>query len=255
MGIDLSSTASDVVGLIVVAAFFTSALTAMVGAGGGTALLLLMLYLMPAGQVVPVHGGIQLAANMTRVVLFWRHMQWPIIWRFVVPMPAGVYLGLQLYDMLSAAALQLVIAGFVLLSLLLRVPETAQPSGPPGWVYIVTGFFIGVGNMIVGVLAPVLGALLRLENMPKERLVGTLGFFGLAGNLFKIAGFALVGFAFAPHALTIACAALATVAGTYVGKRLLARLSSRLFTTLFQIMLAALAVRLIWQAMPVFLTS
>ena len=236
--------------LITLAAFFTSMLTAMVGAGGGTALLLLMLYVMPAGQVVPVHGGIQLVSNLTRVVLFWRHMHWPAILRFVIPMPAGVYLGLELYGLLSPAGLQLVIAGFVLLSLLVRVPASSAQTGLPGWIYYVSGFFIGAGNILVGVLAPILGAILRFENLPKERLVGTLGFFGFAGNLFKIAGFAFVGCAFAPHAPTMICAALATVAGTYVGKRLLSGLSSKRFATMFQIVLAVLAAKLVWDALP-----
>ena len=240
----------ETVAVITLAAFFTSMLTAMVGAGGGTALLLLMLYVMPAGQVVPVHGGIQLVSNLTRVVLFWRHMHWPAILRFVIPMPAGVYLGLELYGLLSSAGLQLVIAGFVLLSLLVRVPASSAQAGLPSWVYYLSGFFIGAGNILVGVLAPILGAILRLENLPKERLVGTLGFFGFAGNLFKISGFALVGFAFAPHAPTIICAALATVAGTYVGKKLLSGLSSKRFTTLFQIVLAVLASKLVWDALP-----
>lgn len=236
--------------LITLAAFFTSMLTAMVGAGGGTALLLLMLYVMPAGQVVPVHGGIQLVSNLTRVVLFWRHMHWPAILRFVIPMPAGVYLGLELYGLLSPAGLQLVIAGFVLLSLLIRVPASSAQTGLPSWIYYVSGFFIGAGNILVGVLAPILGAILRFENLPKERLVGTLGFFGFAGNLFKITGFAFVGFAFAPHAPTIICAALATVAGTYVGKRLLSGLSSKRFATMFQIVLAVLAAKLVWESLP-----
>jgi len=240
----------ETVAVITLAAFFTSMLTAMVGAGGGTALLLLMLYVMPAGQVVPVHGGIQLVSNLTRVVLFWRHMHWPAILRFVIPMPAGVYLGLELYGLLSSAGLQLVIAGFVLLSLLVRVPASSAQASLPSWVYYLSGFFIGAGNILVGVLAPILGAILRLENLPKERLVGTLGFFGFAGNLFKISGFALVGFAFVPHAPTIICAALATVAGTYVGKKLLSGLSSKRFTTLFQIVLAVLASKLVWDALP-----
>ena len=98
-------------------AFISSTLTALVGAGGGTGLLLVMLWFVPAASVVPVHGCIQLVSNTARVVLFRRHMHWPAIIRFVIPMPAGVYVGLQLHGMMSQAALQLVIAGFVLLSL------------------------------------------------------------------------------------------------------------------------------------------
>ena len=234
--------------VITLAAFLASMVTAVVDAGGGTALLLLMLYMIPAGNVVAVHGCIQLVSNFSRVVLFWRHMHWPVIVRFVIPMPAGVYLGLQIYEMMDQDSLQLVIASFVLLSLVIRPPSSPEATGVPKAVYYVTGFFIGAANIIVGVLSPILGAILRLERLPKEHLVGTLGFFGFAGNVFKIAGFAFVGFSFAPYAAMVVCASLATIAGTYAGKRLLAGISSRTFTVAFQIMLGAMAARLIWTA-------
>ncbi|MEC8089356.1 MAG: sulfite exporter TauE/SafE family protein [Pseudomonadota bacterium] len=234
--------------VITLAAFLASMVTAVVGAGGGTALLLLMLYMIPAGNVVAVHGCIQLVSNFARVVLFWRHMHWPVIVRFVIPMPAGVYLGLHIYEMMDQDSLQLVIASFVLLSLVIRPPSSPEATGVPKAVYYVTGFFIGAANIIVGVLSPILGAILRLERLPKEHLVGTLGFFGFAGNVFKIAGFAFVGFSFAPYAAMVVCASLATIAGTYAGKRLLAGISSRTFTVAFQIMLGAMAARLIWTA-------
>ena len=162
--------------IITLAAFVSSMVTAIVGAGGGTALLLLMLYMVPAGNVVAVHGCIQLVSNFARVAMFWRHMHWPVIVRFVIPMPAGVYLGLQIYEMMDHDGLQLVIASFVLLSLVIRPPSSPEARGLPKGIYYVTGFFIGAANIIVGVLSPILGAILRLERLPKEQLVGTLGF-------------------------------------------------------------------------------
>lgn len=117
-------------------AFISSILTALVGAGGGTGLLLVMLWFVPAAGVVSVHGCIQLVSNTARVVLFRRHMHWPVIIRFVIPMSAGVYVGLQLHGMMSKAALQLVIAGFVLLSLLVRVPNAAAGREFPSWAYV-----------------------------------------------------------------------------------------------------------------------
>ncbi len=231
-------------------AFLTSTLTAMIGAGGGTALLLVMLYLMPAASVVPVHGCIQLVSNTARVCLFWQHMNWRIIMRFVAPMPIGVYLGLQVYDRLEPVAIQLVIAAFVLVSLLVRAPKSAAGAGGLStWAYLTGGLVIGAGNMIVGVLAPVLGAMLRLEQLGKEATVGTLGFFGFAGNVLKIAGFAIVGVAFAPYASIIICASLATIAGNVVGKRLLAGLTSHAFERAFRVMLGLLAAKLIWDAL------
>ena len=230
-------------------AFVTSTLTALIGAGGGTALLLVMLWFVPAASVVPVHGCIQLVSNTARVVLFRRHMHWPVIIRFVIPMPAGVYVGLQLYGMLDQSALQLVIAGFVLLSLLVRVPGAVAGRAFPAWAYLPAGFLIGGANMLVGVLAPVLGAILRFERLDKERTVGTLGFFGFAGNVFKTAGFVLVGFSFADYLPMIACASLATILGNLLGRRLLGGISSAGFAAAFRIMLGLLALKLVWDAL------
>ena len=230
-------------------AFVTSTLTALIGAGGGTALLLVMLWFVPAASVVPVHGCIQLVSNTARVVLFWRHMHWPVIIRFVIPMPAGVYVGLQLYGMLDQSALQLVIAGFVLLSLLVRVPGAVAGRAFPAWAYLPAGFLIGGANMLVGVLAPILGAILRFERLDKERTVGTLGFFGFAGNVFKTAGFVLVGFSFADYLPMIACASLATILGNLLGRRLLGGISSAGFAAAFRIMLGLLALKLVWDAL------
>ncbi len=136
-------------------------------------------------------------------------MHWPAIIRFVIPMPAGVYVGLQLHGMMSQAALQLVIAGFVLLSLLVRVPDAAAGRGFPSWAYVPVGFLIVGANVLVGVLPPILGAILSFERRDKQRMVGTLSFLGFAGNIFKVAGFALVGFSFADYLPMIAYASVA----------------------------------------------
>ena len=235
--------------VISLTAFATSTVTAIIGAGGGTALLLVMLYFLPAASVVPAHGCIQLVANTTRVILFRRHMHWPVILRFVLPMPLGVYAGLQVHHMMSETALQIAIAGFVLISLLIRKPTGPMAAGLPGWVYLGAGFVTGIGNVLVGVIAPVLGAILRFENLTKERMVGTLGFFGFAGNVFKVAGFSLVGFAVADFLVTIICASLATIGGNVIGKRVLAGVSNQMFARAFQVMLALLAISLIWDAL------
>lgn len=220
----------------------------MVGAGGGTALLLLMLYLLPTASVIPVHGCIQLVSNTTRVALFWQHMQWGIILRFTALMPIGVAMGLALYHSLEASHIRLAIAGFILLSLFFNPNKLASERRLPPSAYFALGLFIGFANMIVGVLAPFLAALLRLERLPKEQMVGTLGFFGFAGNLFKIAGFAFVGFSFAAYLPVIIPACLASIARSYLGKKILTRTSHKTFTIAFQLVIFLLAMKMIFDS-------
>lgn len=234
---------SHIVSLSLIA-LCTSALTSLVGAGGGTVLLLSMLYLLPATSVIPVHGCIQLISNTTRVYLFWKYMQWGVIWRFVALMPIGVYLGLLFYNALDPEHLQLLIAGAILLSLFFSPKKQQQKTGSKSVFYIV-GLLAGFGNMIIGVLAPLLAAVLRFQNLPKEETVGTLGFFGFAGNLFKIVGFALIGFSFVAYLPLLIPTCAASILGSIIGKTLLKRTSTKLFQQLFQAAIFLLAMNLI----------
>jgi uncharacterized membrane protein YfcA len=94
----------------------------------------------------------------------------------------------------------------------------------PLWAFVPLGFVTGVFNMVVGVIAPVLGVLVIRKDLAKEQVVGTLGFFGLVGNFFKIAGFTLVGFSFAEHWAAIVCMVPAAVFGAWLGRALLNRI-------------------------------
>ena len=129
------------------------------------------------------------------------------------------------------------------------MPDRAARCGFPSWAYVPIGFLIGGANVLVGVLSPMLGAILRFERLDKERMVGTLGFFGFAGNVFKVAGFALVGFSFADYLPMIACASVAAILGNVVGRRLLGGISSAGFATALRVMLGLLALKLVWDAL------
>jgi len=233
------------IALLSAAAFCTSALTAVVGAGGGTALIALMLQLMTPAAAIPVHGAVQLASNTTRVWLFWKHMAWPIIFRFAALMPFGVWIGLELFQGLPTEAVQILIGCFVLISLVTRQLGKLRNKDLPLWAFVPVGFVTGILNMIVGVIAPVLGVLMIREDLSKEEVVGTLGFFGFIGNLLKIAGFTLIGFSFAEYGPTMLCMIPAAVVGTRVGRAVLSNLDERYFLVAFRIVLVALALKLI----------
>ena len=235
--------------VIAATAFLTSMLTAFIGAGGGTALLLVMLFCLPAGQVIPIHGCIQLASNTSRIALFWHYMQWQIILRFIALMPVGVYIGLQLYGMLSPSGIQITIAMGILATLFIKAPKRSIETRLPKPLYFIIGLFIGAGNVLVGTLAPLLGAILRLEPISKEERVASLGFFGFAGNVFKIAGFTFVGASFLEYWPLILAASIATIFGNMAGKRLLGKITQVTFDKAFKIMLAVMALMLIYEGL------
>ena len=233
------------IALLSAAAFCTSAMTSVVGTGGGTALIAIMLQFMAPAAAIPVHGTVQLASNTTRVWLFWKYMSWPIIFRFAALMPLGVWLGLELFQGLPAEAIQILIGCFLLVSLGLRQLGKLRDKDIPLWAFVPIGFATGVLNMIVGVIAPVLGVLMIRKDLSKEEIVGTLGFFGFLGNLLKIVGFTLIGFSFTQYGLTMLCMIPAAVIGTRVGRAVLSNIDDRLFLIGFRAVLVLLAVKLI----------
>lgn len=231
--------------LLVSAAFFTSALTSVAGAGGGTILIALMLLFMPPAAAIPAHGVVQLASNTWRVWLFRKHLAWPLIIRFSLLMPFGVALGLWAFQGMPKEVVQILIGCFVLLTLFLRHLKRFAPKEFPLWAFVPLGFITGALNMIVGVIAPVLGALIIRKDLKKEDVVGTLGFFGFIGNLLKIAAFTMVGFSFAEYGLLLTLMTVAVIVGTSAGKKLLSGFDEKTFLLIFNTMLIALALKLI----------
>jgi uncharacterized membrane protein YfcA len=226
-------------------ALCTSAMTSVVGSGGGTILIAILLQFMPPAAAIPVHGVVQLVSNVWRTWLFRRDLAWHLIWRFALLAPAGIALGLWLFQGMSKETVQILIGCFIIVTLFTRQIGRLRDKDLPLWAFVPLGFTVGVLNMIVGVVAPVVGVLIIRKELTKESYVGTLGFFAMITNVFKLAGFVLVGFSFAAYGPAILAMAPAVVIGTWLGKNLLGRLSERLFMIVFKTALIALALKLI----------
>ncbi len=209
-------------------------------------LLAIMLQFLHPIAALPVHGAVQLASNTTRVWLFWKDLSWPIIGRFIALMPIGVWMGLKLFQGLPAEGIQILIGLFVLLSLLTSHIRRWRPKDLPLWAFVPLGLVTGALNMVVGVISPILGALIIRKDLSKEGVVGTLGFFGFAGNLLKITGFSFIGFSFVEFGPLILAMVPAAIIGTHLGKRILQNVNEASFRIAFQLVLIALALKLIF---------
>ena len=116
----------------------------------------------------------------------------------------------------------------------------------PTNVYLIIGFLTGILNILVGVIAPLLAVILKQSISEKKSIVGTLGYFGLIGNLIKIIGFSFIGFSFFEYLDTFLMILPATLIGSRIGQFLLNKISNKFFTVMFQLILVALAIRLLF---------
>ena len=225
--------------------FLTSTFTGIIGIGGGLMLISVMPGLLPAAAIVPVHGAVQSFSNGWRVWLLRENMQWPIILRFGIPMPLGIAAGLWLFQEMPKEWVQVLIGGFILLTLFSHSLKSLRDRELPLWLFIPSGFVVGALNIIVGVVGPVLSTFLVGRNLSRQSMVVTISVFSLMGHISKVIGFVIIGFSFAEYGFTIVAMIPPIVLGTYLGRCFLGRISDILFKKVLRVVLAGLAAKLI----------
>jgi uncharacterized membrane protein YfcA len=217
---------------------------------GGIALLAVLLLALPPLAAIPLHGVIPLVSNGSRVVVQRRHARFDWISWYALPLiPAGL-VGLRVAQALPEALLEATIGAVVLLATWL--PKQSSAAAPtarrPRLRFLTLGIFSGFLNMVLGAIGPMIDPFFLGLGLSRQALVGTKAACQAIGHGVKVGLFGVTGFAFAEHAPLLALGSLCAIAGTYVGSRLLDKLSEQSFLWLYRSVLTALALRLIWKA-------
>ena len=232
--------------ILTVLSFFTAFMTSIAGAGGGTVLLAAMLQFMNPAEAIPVHGVIQFTSNITRTWLLRKFVNWKTILKFSLLLPFGIFVGLKIFQNVESDDIKILIGFFILLAIGIQNFKIFSNLKIPTNVYLIIGFLTGILNILVGVIAPLLAVILKQSISEKKSIVGTLGYFGLIGNLIKIIGFSFIGFSFFEYLDTFLMILPATLIGSRIGQFLLNKISNKFFTVMFQLILVALAIRLLF---------
>ncbi|HEY8122451.1 MAG TPA: sulfite exporter TauE/SafE family protein [Myxococcota bacterium] len=243
--------------ILCVTAFFSAILSAIVGMAGGMTLLSVMLIFMPPLVAIPVHGAIQLASNFSRTLIQREHARYDLLWRYGLPLlPMGA-LGLLVAQRLPERALEAAIGVFVLAA-----------TWRPAWLalgsragastnarFTALGFVAGFLNVTIGATGPLVAPFFLNLGLPRQAVIGTQAGVQALGHVVKILLFAGFGFAFREHAALLLAGSACAIAGTFVGSRLLERISERWFTRLYKSVLTLLALQLVLGAVLGAITS
>ena len=231
--------------------FVTAVLSGVLGMAGGIALLGVLLVYLPPLVAIPLHGVIQLVSNGSRVVVQRRHARFDWIAWYALPLiPAGL-LGLQIARQLPETLIEGAIGAVVLAATWL--PKRGDAAGAsarrPRARFFALGTTTGLLNMLLGAIGPIIDPFFLGLGLSRQALVGTKAACQAIGHAVKIGLFGAAGFAFAEHAPLLALGSLCAIAGTWVGSRLLDRISEESFLWLYRSVLTALALRLVWKAL------
>ncbi len=239
--------------LLTIAALLTATLSGLIGMGGGILLLAIMFsFLESHGEVIPLHGAVQLVSNGTRAVVFVRDAHWPTFGRFALGAVPGACIGsfvLWRIGRLEGADpyLKMLIGVYVLVAAYLPAPRRVEQSGH--WYdFPLLGLICGAAALTVGAVAPLIAPLFARRQFVKERLIATNALCQILTHLLKLPAFWVIG-ALDPTRFSglFLCMAAATIPGTLLGKRILRHVSPGLFMTLFRTALTAAGLKvLVW---------
>jgi uncharacterized membrane protein YfcA len=236
--------------LVGVAALIGSAITAVAGLGGGILLLSVLLQFLNPLEAIPIHAVIQLASNSSRAVILRKDVDWAVVWRFALfLLPAGAA-GLLVAGVFPVNIGRILIAVFALV--LVWWPQglgkIASLLGSGRRTFIPLGAIAGFLNIPFGVTGPAIAPVFRAELPLRTAMVATFAMAQTSGHLAKVVLFAGDGFAYFDQLALLATGIGSVIVGTWLGTRVLKRLSEVLFGHFFRFALTAISLRVIVSA-------
>jgi uncharacterized protein len=230
---------------LVALSFVTSLITATFSLGGGSLMIAAMALILPPVVVIPVHGCVQLGSNVGRAWVQRAYIQWNYILWVTLGALVGSVAGGRLAFVLPEKWFAVAIGAFVLVTTWLPAPPGIANSRI---VQFVGGSIVSAVGMVVGAAGPLLAAFVR--GIPDRRqLVATHAMLNSLQHAIKVAVFAAMGFAFREYLPLIGLMVVAGFVGTSVGSRLLTRVPERVFRLGFRLLLSAVAIGLIREAL------
>lgn len=223
----------------------TSLITATFSLGGGTLMVAVLALVFPPTVVVPLHGAIQLGSNAGRAVVQRGHIQWQLVLWLSLGGVVGIMVGGQFASRLPATALQVAIASFVLLTTWLPQPRIV---GRSRLAQVIGGGVIAAASMVVGATGPLVAVFIK-GLADRRQLVATHAMLMTIQNVFKVAMFVLLGFAFAAYLPLILAMIASGFVGTAIGSRLLVKVPEAAFRWGFKIVLTLVALDLLREAL------
>jgi len=174
----------------------TSFLSGIFGMAGGLILLGVLLVFMDVAPAMVLFGVIQLAANGWRAFWWRQHIQWSIVWRFVLGALA-MFLVMRTVAFIPPKAYLYLGLGIIPFAADLLPKRYAPDISRPGAPYL-CGAFIMVIQLLAGAAGHILDMFFQKSGLDRKAIVGTkavtqsvahifrIGYFGSIANAYDI---------------------------------------------------------------------
>ncbi|WP_120320493.1 sulfite exporter TauE/SafE family protein [Catellatospora citrea] len=216
-----------------VAAFALAVLSGVAGFGGGVLLLPVFTGLFGLRVAVPALTIVQLSSNAGRVWLNRRELDRRLIGRFAIgAVPLAVASGLLLAHAPLSPLKRLL--GVFLLAVVVWRRANPHPKPPSDEAFIAVGAASGFGSALLGSVGPLTAPFFLAKGLRRAAYLGTEAACALTLHSAKIAAYG-AGDLLTGQVLLLGVALIpATLAGAWAGKRLVGKISDKVFVHLVE---------------------
>jgi uncharacterized membrane protein YfcA len=230
---------------LALASFCTALFGMITGAGGGPILLALMAMVLPPAILIPVHTVVQLGVGSSRVLLLRNFILWPTMLPFIAGSIVGAAAGAPIFVSLPGAALQAIVALFILL--VAWMPSVGR-VGPEKGRFALLGLVATFLGMFVSSTGSFLAPFVASISPERRHYAATTSILMAMTHIIKLVTFALMGFGIGVYLPLMGAMVTTAALGNWVGRRILVRMPEAVFRVVLKTLLTVLAARLLWVA-------
>lgn len=220
----------------------------VIGAGSSIIVLPVLVFTFGPLQAVPIMAVASMMVNLSRAAAWWREIDWKIFAAYsLTAIPAAV-LGANTLVQLPAALIDTLLGLFFLAMIPGRRWLTARGFRASLWQIALAGAAIGFLTGIVVSTGPLSVPIFAAAGLLKGALLATEAAASLSIYVAKVTTFQTLGALSQETFVRGLIVGSSMMAGTFVGKYLVLRMSADTFTKLLDLLLLCSGLALLWAA-------
>lgn len=234
---------------ILLTGLIAGCLSGVVGTGSSIILLPILVIAFGPQQAVPIMAIAALMSNIGKALAWWREVDWRAFAAFSITGVPGAMLGARTLLVLPANAVELALGVLFLVMIPVRRWLRARNLDIGMPVFALCGAVIGFLSGLVSSTGPLMIPAFAAFGLMKGALLSTEAMSSLAIGMTKVATFR--GFGALPWASILKGLIIGSsvMAGTFLGKAVVQRMSSRGFELALDAMLLCSGLSMIWEAL------
>ena len=224
-----------------VAAFGLALLSAVAGFGGGVLLLPVFTALFGLRAAVPMLTLAQVSSNAFRVWLNRRELHWRLVGWFALGAVPFAVAGALLLARIPLEPLTRLL-GLFLIGVVIWRRRSPHPRRPADRSFTAVGAASGLGSALLGSVGPLTAPFFLAYGLTRAAYIGTEAAAALTMHVTKIVAYGAGDLLTRQVLLYGAALTPATLAGAWAGRKIVGRISDRVFVVLVEVGLVAAGV-------------